>query len=390
MKHFIVGDLHLGKGLSIGKNRPGEVNSRTIDKTNILNWLLEEALKNGIHHLVLTGDIFEDSKPDYLLLKIFMEWLIKLESHEIFVDIVFGNHDMWRVGSTYFSVLDLIELYDFEYISIHREFSSQKIGESNFCFVPFRDRRSYKTDSNAEALDKLALDLNSLFQKDQSNVIVGHLTLEGALYVGDEIDDYHNELICPLSIFDKFDKTWMGHIHKPQILKKDKIEHVGSLDISDFGETDHQKIIILYDSETKAQSYIDVPTRPLRQIEIVVSEIDNPDEIVSEFIIAENKKKPLKDAIVKICIQLNNKEALNRKSIEKLIYDLGAFNICSFIERKKGTIISIQKKQVTNGTAEPKAAVTAYSNNNPKFVDLEFKKDFVEFCNAIIEEFKNK
>ena len=66
-----------------------------------------------------------------------------------------------------------------------------------------------------------------------------------------EIDDCITELFCETEMFNKYDYTWLGHIHKPQVLsKKPYIGHIGSMDISDFGEKNQEKFIVLFDSNS--------------------------------------------------------------------------------------------------------------------------------------------
>ena len=74
MNILILGDVHLGKGLNIGKPSVGNsLNSRVIDQLNLLNWALEQSLDNLVSRIIITGDIFEDSKPDYQLVQFFTQ-----------------------------------------------------------------------------------------------------------------------------------------------------------------------------------------------------------------------------------------------------------------------------------------------------------------------------
>ena len=235
------------------------------------------------------------------------------------------------------------------------------------------------------ALKLLEQEISKQIKPNKTNIIVGHLTLEGSLYVGDEIDDFHNELMCPLNIFKGYEYVWMGHIHKPQIMFKN-IEHVGSLDISDFGETDHQKIMILFDSLAKKVGRINIPTRSLRLVDCVVPDLEEPQKYLTDLIFSQEKINSFKDNIVKIIVKYNNKYSLNRKDIEKSLYDLGVFNICTFIEHKSANIIPIQKKNLMSGVLEPKSAVKVYTDNNSKFMDDKYKSDFIDFCNTVIDQ----
>ena len=106
--------------------------------------------------------------------------------------------------------------------------------------------------------ERLGLDDRNL------NVMVGHFALVGSLPVGDEVDDMHNELFMPLNTFKDYNYTFMGHIHKPQVMcKAPYISHIGSMDLSNFSENTHSKIIAVIDTSTsEVVKNLDLPTRP--------------------------------------------------------------------------------------------------------------------------------
>ena len=146
----------------------------------------------------------------------------------------------------------------------------RSIGSSAFTIAPFRDRKSFGSPSNSEAINILretfTYELASI-PITYKKIMIGHLAIEGSIPVGDEIDDMANELFCPLDMFNGYDYVWMGHVHKPQIMKKSNpyIAHIGSMDISNFGETDQKKYIVIIncDSGVKDFDIEYLPTRPL-------------------------------------------------------------------------------------------------------------------------------
>lgn len=97
-KTIIVGDLHLGKGLSIGKPAAdGGLNSRLSDQVRLLNWIFDCGINRNINRIIITGDVFDETKPDSNLIVIFMDWLRQCEDYGIDVHIVVGNHDLKRI-----------------------------------------------------------------------------------------------------------------------------------------------------------------------------------------------------------------------------------------------------------------------------------------------------
>src|SRR5690606_30116991 len=127
-------------------------------------------------------------------------------------------------------------------------------------------------------------------------------------------------------------------VHKPQVRSRNPyIAHIGSLDISDFGETTHQKILILFDPALeKAFEEIPVPSRPLRRFKVSVPENQDPNKFIIDELENHHMNNSYNNAIVKVEITLNcdNSVNIDRKQIEDKIYKFGAFHICNFVESR--------------------------------------------------------
>lgn len=393
-KTLIVGDVHLGRSLSLG--RPGfgtALNTRIIDQIELLDWIYDQAIDNGVQTLIFTGDIYEDAKPDYVLVKFLLLFLKRCEDSRIKVIIIPGNHDIKRTGTHYVSILDLIEAQESEYVHIYKQINT--IYEDGVCFtlLPFRDRKSLGCTTHDEAIAKLAerlpfelADIPTHFDK----VLIGHLALEGSIFVGDEIDDLANELMCPLSLFKGYDYVWMGHVHKPQVRSKNPyIAHIGSLDISDFGETDHQKILVLYDPKMPGKfKEIKVPSRPLRKINLSVPLNEETTEYLLKEIANYHKLNSLKDAIVRLEVKLEGLESKNsqRDVIEKFIYECGAQYICSFSESRNVSVVPLTKKtEMVDNSVSPNAAVKKFADII-KFNSEDDKQSYITKSLEIIKK----
>lgn len=396
MSVLILGDPHIGRSLNIGKSIPGsQLNSRVIDQLNLLDWVLEQAIENHCNNIIITGDIFEDPKPAPSLVALFMSWIKKCELHEIHVHIIMGNHDIIRNGTASFSPLDIIIEADLEFATVYKNISTILIDTSAFTIIPFRDRKYYNTNSNAEALNilnsSLVYELSSIpitYQK----FVVGHLAFEGSLPIGDEIDDLGNELFCPLDFFNGYDAVWMGHIHKPQIMKKKPyLSHIGSMDISHFGETDHIKFITIVDTNSTTLSFknINIPTRNLKSISITVPEstIDTTKYVIDEI----EKADSLKNAIVRVDILLDSPDlpTVSKNEIEKYLISKDVFNISNISQSKKSIVI----KKISNNTATLSTKMDISSTINSyaqAHVPEKFKNSFIEIGLEILNQYKNE
>lgn len=383
MQVIILGDPHVGKGLSIGKSGIGAtLNSRIVDQLNLLDWTLERAIEHHVDHIIITGDVFEDPKPLPSLITHFIAWLKKCQVYGIHVHIVMGNHDVFRNGFVYNSTLDIISEVDLENVDVYKDINTIMIGTTAFTLVPYRDRKAFSVPSNAEAIalvrDSLVYELAAI-PVTYRKVLVGHLAIEGSIPVGDEIDDLTNELFCPLDMFNGYDYVWMGHVHKPQVMQRANpyIAHIGSMDISNFGETDHKKHIVLFNcDENNGWMAEELPTRQLKKVAITVPK-DTPD--TTAFVLDELKKLDSFDkAIVRVEIGLGAPEltSVNKSTIEKYLSSQGAFNITGISESRKLALIKKDVNNTIDTKMDVPAAIKTYGETyvpdkeRPAFIEL--------------------
>jgi DNA repair protein SbcD/Mre11 len=391
MNVIILGDVHLGKGTSIGKAVVGaNLNSRVADQVKLLEWTLDQAMVHHSGHIIITGDIFEDPKPHPSLLTIFVAWLKQCQAHGVHVHVIMGNHDILRSGYIYTSPLDVISEVELENVSIYREADTVLIGRTAFTFVPFRDRKSFSVASNADAVsivrNSLVYELASIPATYQK-VLVGHLAIEGSIWVGDEFDDLANELFCPLDMFSGYDMVWMGHVHKPQVLQKSPhIAHIGSMDISNFGETDQKKFIVIVDCFRKGSwTTEELPTRPLKKLSVTVPK-DTEDP--TDFVLKELEKAGSWDnaiARVDVALAAPDMKSINKTAIEQYLSSHGTFNVTGISESKKVTLI----KKDANNTIDTKMDVaTSIKTYAEKYIEKKKQEPFIELAMDILKQYK--
>jgi exonuclease SbcD len=372
MSFLIVPDIHIGKSLSLGRVSIGsQMNSRLTDQLALLDWILAHAIARAINHIIITGDVFDDVKPAPYLLALFISWLKKCEANDIHVHIIQGNHDMLRTGTNNASSLDVIIEADLPTVSVYKDITTIFVGTTAITLVPFRDRKFFNLDSNSAALDYvsniLAYELASI-PSHYRKILVGHLAIEGAIYIGDEVDDVANELICPLDMFAGYDYVWMGHIHKHQTLQtktanRPLIAHVGSMDISDFGEVGESKVIITIDEIIET---ITLPTRVLMKAPIVIpADIKDGTQFVIDQLAAISN---LSNAIVRVEIQISSPETLplDRNAIEKVLYTAGVFNVSGILQSKTTTTVKKKEAALTTSMDVPSSIKTWITSKVPE------------------------
>jgi DNA repair protein SbcD/Mre11 len=389
---LILGDTHIGKSQSIGKVALGSaLNSRVIDQLNLLDWTMDQAVERHIQHIMITGDVFDDPKPIPNLITLFINWLKKCAINNIHVHMVRGNHDFFRTGNYSTSPLDIIEAAELDNVSFYKEIETIFIDDVSFTFIPFRDRKSFNVNSNAEALDLLKNNVSyelASIPMTYKKIVIGHLAFEGSIPIGDEIDDLTNELFCPLHMFGSFDYVWMGHVHKPQVMnQKPYMCHIGSMDISNFGEVDQKKHIVVLDLEDLDNfQEVCLPTRPLKKVVISVPENT---QNTTEYVIKElDNYSDLNRSIAKIEIHLVSPDLLptNRKAIEDKLYSVGIFNVASISEYKKLSPIKKENDELDN-TMDVQSAIKMYASS---YIEKDLQNAFAELAMDIYSQFRNE
>lgn len=393
---IILGDPHLGKGTNIGKSGVGAtLNSRIVDQINLLEWTLDQAVERGSDDIIITGDVFEDPKPSPSLITIFIAWLKKCQAYGVNVHIIMGNHDFLRSGYIYNSPLDIISEVELDNVGVYKNIDTILIGSTAFTLLPFRDRKSFNVSVNAEAIgmlrDSLVYELASI-PVTYKKVLIGHLAIEGSIPVGDEIDDIANELFCPLDMFEGYDYVWMGHVHKPQVMQKKNpyIAHTGSMDLSNFGEADHKKHIIIVECDGMGKDFIkqDLPTRPLRKINIVVPK-DTLDTTAYVLKTIKDMNEDLGKSIIKVEVSLATPElkSVSKAAVEKYLTEQGAFNVTNISESKKLALV----KKDTNNTIDTKMDVTsAIKTYATTYIEDKVRAKFIEMAMDMYNVYKEE
>ena len=396
---LILGDVHLGKSANLSKSTIGaNLNSRIQDQLNLLDWTLETAHDSLVSDIIITGDVFEDPKPHPSLITLFISWLKKCEIYDINVHIIMGNHDVLRNGFIYTSPLDILTEVELHNVHVYKDLNTIFIGSTAFTLIPFRDRKSFAVQTNSEALnllkESIVYELASIPQT-YKKVVVGHLVIEGSIPVGDEIDDITNELFCPVDMFNGYDYVWMGHVHKPQIMKKNNpfVAHIGSMDISNFGETEQKKYVVIFDAiqdgsyklENEIWGIRYLPTRQMKKISITVPQ---ETEDTTKYILEQLKNNDnLDNSIVKVEISLSSPElqSANKSVIEKYLSSKGVFNVAGILESKKINVVKKDNNNVLDTKMDVASAIKIYSDT---YINEEEREKFIELSMDIYSTYK--
>lgn len=280
-----IGDLHIGKKLN-GM-------SLIEDQQFILKEILKLIVNEKIEVLLIAGDIYDKSIPVAEGVTLFDEFLTELQSNNVKVLMVSGNHDSSErieYGSKIFEKSGVYIAGKFDG-NVKKVELQDGYGRLNFWLVPFikpaivkrwyAECTSYD-DAFSWALEEADIDYN------ERNIIIAHQFFTNG---SDSVERSDSETISvgtldniDISIIDKFDYAALGHIHKPQSFKGGRIRYAGSPLKYSFSEANHLKSVPVIDIKEKGEVDIKlVALSPLRDMRVITGPID---KLLSKDIVA--------------------------------------------------------------------------------------------------------
>ena len=269
MKFLHLSDLHIGMRLNDF--------SLQDDQRFILSQIVDIAKNEKPNAVIIAGDIYDKSIPSVDGVRLFDDFLTNLAEINIPVLAISGNHDSAErlsfgtrlmkisgvhIASTFSGAPECIKLTD-------------SFGEVNFWLLPFIKpatvRRFFPESEIVSYNDAVKMAIGAAeLNVNERNVLVAHQFVTGAATSDSEqitaggIDNVDAEL------FDAFDYVALGHIHKPQRIKRDEIRYCGTPLKYSFSEASHKKSVTIVTLCEKGHVAIDeielIPLRDMREI----------------------------------------------------------------------------------------------------------------------------
>ncbi|MBE6066025.1 exonuclease SbcCD subunit D [Clostridium cochlearium] len=334
MKLIHTGDWHIGKIV----NEFSMIEDQKIVLKQLIN-IIEEEKPNA---LIIAGDLYDRSIPPVeaveLLDEVFSKILLELK---VPILAIAGNHDSpERVGfgSRIFTEngLHIAGSFDKEKKKIKKVVLKSDNEKFNFYLLPYCDPkeikhvfRDDKISNNDDAMrvliDNIKMDLN----KDEKNILITHAY---ANFIKNNEELELSESERPLSIggtdlvnaeyFSGFTYTALGHLHKPQKVRDNKIRYSGSLLKYSFSEVNHKKGATIVNIDKNGEIDIDFrefnPKRDMRIIKGPLEQLISPevykDTNTEDYIYAIlTDKGELVDPIAKLRAVYPNVMGLSRE-----------------------------------------------------------------------------
>lgn len=353
MKILHTSDLHLGKNLS--------EESFFEDQKYILNEIIKIVKEKDIKIVMIPGDIYDKSIPSSEASMLFDNFLTQLSKLDIKVLITSGNHDSnerLSYGSKIFNEFNIHIV-----TSYNGRIEKVSIENVDFYLLPFlkpfhikklMEEKEYDKIKNSNDMMKWILERENI-DKSKKNILLSH---QFVMWDGKLPEQCDSESISlnnvgtldsiDVNLFDDFDYVALGHIHRPQKIKRDTIRYSGTPLKYSFSEANDKKSIVIIDTENIENIEI-YELKPLRNMKILrgsfeqIMNMKPSDDIIKVELEDENTiispmeeiRKRFKNAISLVFINKYEKEFNDENNIikeEATPYDL--FNTF-FVEQNK-------------------------------------------------------
>lgn len=224
--------------------------------------------------MIIAGDVYDKSVPSAEAVALFDDFLVNLSKRNLHVFVISGNHDSperiafgGRLMET--SKIYMSPVYNGEVSPVTLE---DEFGKINVWMLPFvkpvhvhkfnedADISSY-TDAMRVAIDNL--DVNS----SERNIMVTHQFVTGADRTESEEISVGGTDKVDISVFDVFDYTALGHIHRPQNCKSEKVRYSGTPLKYSFSESKDNKSVTIVEIKEKGTLLVNtIPLAPMRDM----------------------------------------------------------------------------------------------------------------------------
>ena len=266
MKFLHLSDLHIGK-------RVNEY-SMLEDQEYILNQILNIIDKQKPDGIIIAGDIYDKSVPSAEAVALFDDFLVSLSERKLYVFVISGNHDSperiafgGRLMES--SRIYMSPVYDGE---IKPVTLGDEYGKINIWMLPFvkpvhirRFNEDIEITTYADAL-RVAID-NLNINKNERNIMITHQFVTGAERTESEEISVGGSDNVDVSVFEIFDYTALGHIHRPQNCKSEKVRYSGTPLKYSFSEAKDNKSVTIAELKEKGNLFVDIiPLKPLRDM----------------------------------------------------------------------------------------------------------------------------
>ena len=260
LKFIHLSDLHIGRRV----NEYSMLEDQEYILGKIIN-IIDEEKPDGVF---IAGDVYDKSIPSAEAVQLFDDFLTRLAKRNTAVFIISGNHDspervafggrLMNKSGIYIS-----PVYDGKIEPVVME---DEYGKVNIYMLPYikpahvrtvfgdDDTVITYTDALRRAIDEL--DVNT----EERNIMITHQFVTGAERTESEEKSVGGIDNVDVSVFDRFDYTALGHLHRPQNCGSEKVRYCGTPLKYSLSEVNDEKSVTVVELTDK----LNIKTIPLK------------------------------------------------------------------------------------------------------------------------------
>lgn len=266
MKFLHLSDLHIGKRV----NEYSMIEDQRYILTEIIN-IIDDEKPDAI---LIAGDIYDKSVPPTDAVELFDEFIYKLSKRNLKTFIISGNHDCAERLSFASRLIKesgvyLSPVYDGKVSPIALD---DEYGKINIWMLPFikpaHVRRYFEEKTIESYTDALKTVIDAMnINTNERNILITHQFVTGAERSESEEISVGGTDNVDASVFNVFDYTALGHIHRPQNCTSEKIRYSGTPLKYSFSESADKKSVTVTELKEKGNLIIKtVPLIPMRDM----------------------------------------------------------------------------------------------------------------------------
>jgi len=197
---LVIGDLHIRDELAYADYIPDR---RMAERETVFDKIIESS--KDCDKIVLLGDSLNSKNNSSESIKIFVDFIKKLQDNKRKIYILAGNHDKYANGKSAIDFLD--KLKDENICTI----TKSNYRDDKLVFAPF----TYPNEIGTNDLKKAA---NELFETmGDGDILFTHQAIAGTKTQAGQTTDMFHEIVLNRDLLEKkYKLIFAGHIHTPQ------------------------------------------------------------------------------------------------------------------------------------------------------------------------------
>lgn len=258
----------------------------TDDQAYLLDRFIELVKDAKPDAIIISGDIYDRSVPPVEAVDLFDDVVTRiLIDYKVPIITIAGNHDSPdRLGFGYRIMYDRgFKISGRLNMDMLSTVIDDKYGPVNFYSIPYVEPATVREKFNDEtihthdeSMQRLVGYIKDHMNKRQRNVLIAHTYAAGCEESESErpLSVGGSGAVNP-SIFEGFNYTALGHLHRPQKVGCEYIRYSGSLMKYSFAEANHKKYIYIVDMDGEGKVKVEgVELKPRHDIRCIEGYLD--------------------------------------------------------------------------------------------------------------------